>query len=331
MSDNQGIAPGINRRARRIDTHHHVVPPFYRDWLQDQGITAGGKAIPEWSPESALEFMDATGVETAILSVSTPGVEPGIARIGDDRASSPGRDMARRVNEYAAEVSAAHPGRFGFFATLTLPDIKGAISEAAYALDELEADGVVLLANTDGVYLGDSSLEELMAELDRRSAVVFVHPSHLPAEPVPGIAPYVADFLLDTTRAALKLAASGTMDRYENLRVILSHGGGFVPYAAARMSNIVGDGDHISGLATLRKFYFDTALTSATYALPSLMAFADPERILYGSDFPYAVPGRSSWFTADLDADESVDHAAINRGNAVKLLPQLALSETVLG
>lgn len=317
----------MNLHARRIDTHHHVVPPFYRQWLLDRGITAGGREIPTWSPEAALDFMDSTGVETAVVSVSTPGVEPGIGDSNGPHGPSEGRAMARRVNEYAAELTRENPERFGFFATLTLPDLDGALEELAYAFDELNADGVVLLANTRGIYLGDPAFEELMAELNRRSATVFVHPSELPAAPVPGIAPFVADFLLDTTRAAANLVASGTMDRYEDLKVILSHAGGFVPYAAARMgANIVESGDRVEGLQALQKFYFDTALSSSEYALPSLLAFADPQRVLYGSDFPYASPERSAWFTGQLDGYHDIDHAAVNRGNAERLFPRFALA-----
>ena len=157
---------------RRIDTHHHVVPPAYAEWLRASGQEAGGLPIPSWTEEAALSLMDAHEIEMSILSVSTPG-----AHLGDDREA---RRIAREVNEFAADVVARNPGRFGFFATLTLPDVEGSIAEAAYALDTLKADGVVLLANTHGQYLGAPELERLFAELDRRNTVVFVHPSVLP-------------------------------------------------------------------------------------------------------------------------------------------------------
>jgi len=215
-----------------------------------------------------------------------------------------------------------HPARFGFFATLTLPDIDGAIAEAAYALDELGADGIVLLTNVRGVYLGDASIEPLMEELERRRAVVFVHPSELPAPPVPGIPPFAADFLLDTTRAAINMARQGWLDRYPNVKVILSHGGGFVPYAAERIARMCSpDGDSANGLQRLRRFYFDTALASSPYALPSLLAFADPTHITFGSDWPYAPKERSLHFARLLDGFELEGdvRAAIDRGNAERL------------
>jgi 6-methylsalicylate decarboxylase len=128
-----------------------------------------------------------------------------------------------------------HPDQLGFFATLTLPDVKGSLNELAYAFDQLHADGVVLLANSRGIYLGDQSFDPLFDELNRRKAVVFIHPSFLyGVDPLKDVPPFIADFLLDTTRAAIRLAGSGTLDRCPDLKVILSHAGGFVPYAAYR-------------------------------------------------------------------------------------------------
>ncbi|MEZ5657108.1 MAG: amidohydrolase family protein [Burkholderiaceae bacterium] len=305
--------------ASRIDTHHHVVPPFYRDWLIARGMDAGGLPMPTWAESDALQLMDMQHVRTAILSVSTPGVH-----LGDDGEA---REMARRVNEFAAELKQRRPERFGFFATLTLPDVEGAIAEAAYALEKLGADGVVLLANVQGMYLGCAKWMPLMEALDARAARVFVHPSTLPCEPVPGIPPFAADFLLDTTRAALNLAKSGALERFPNLRIILSHAGGFVPFAAERMARICSeDGGIDGGLARLRRFYFDTALSSSPYALPSLLAFADPKRITYGSDWPYANTKRSCHFSQLLDAYELEPSLrdAIHRGNAQALFPRLA-------
>lgn len=303
----------------RIDTHQHIVPPDYAGWLARKGLNAGGRAIPPWTEDSALALMAQTRTATAILSVSTPGVH-----LGDDGEA---REMARAVNEFAAAVVRRQPERFGFFATLTLPDVEAAVAEAAHALDHLGADGVVLLANVGGVYLGDPAWDPLMAELDRRAAVVFVHPSSLPAPPVPGIAPFVADFLLDTTRAAINLARQRTFERFPRLRIILSHAGGFVPFAAERMARACSDdGENIAeGLARLRRFHFDLALSSSPYALPSLLAFADPARILFGSDWPFAPAARSQHFARLLDEYPlpPAQRLAIDRGNALALFPRL--------
>jgi len=301
----------------RIDTHHHIVPPAYREWLAGKGVEAGGLPIPTWGADADLEVMDANNIQTAILSISTPGVEPGELHEA--------RRMAREVNEYAATVVAEHPRRFCFYAALTLPDLDGALAEAAYAFDELDAAGVVLYANSKGIYLGDPQFDPLMEELDRRHVVVFVHPSELPSPAVPGIPPYVADFLLDSVRAAFNLCRSGTMDRCPNLKVLLSHAGGFLPYAATRLSFFASPtGSEENGLELLRRFYLDTALASSPFTLPSLLAFADPTHITHGSDWPYAPTFIVEKFTGALDAYKAAGHQAINRGNAEQIFPRLA-------
>jgi predicted TIM-barrel fold metal-dependent hydrolase len=167
-----------------------------------------------------------------------------------------------------------------------------------------------------------------MEELNRRKAVVFVHPSALPGPRVPDLPPAAADFPLDTSRAALKLARSGTMYRYPDLKIILSLGGGFVPSAAMRMARVAGSGDVEDGLRILRKFYFDTALTSSPYGMPSLLAFADPTHITFGSDWPYASADVGAMFAEMLDDFGDVDHDAINRNNAEQLFPPLATQPT---
>ncbi|MFG2004350.1 amidohydrolase family protein [Spirillospora sp. NPDC048911] len=290
----------------RIDVHQHMVPAAYAAWLRDHGITApGGRELPEWSPALALELMDRQGIATAILSLSTPGVH-----LGDDREAA---TAAREFNEYGAELVKDHPERFGLFATLTLPDVDGAVAAAAYALDDLSADGVVLLANSRGVYLGDPAFDPLMAELDRRGAVVFVHPAELPGPAAPGIPPFAADFLLDTTRAAYNLVRHDVPRRFPGIRFILAHAGGFVPYAAHRLAIALfaetgRDLDLI--LAGLAGFYFDTALSSSPAALPSLSSFPPPGHVVYGSDWPFAPELAVSYFNEPIAADEAIGRNA---------------------
>ncbi len=309
----------MSERLRRIDTHHHVVPPDYAAWLRSRGLAAGGLPIPDWSVEAALDLMDARGVETAILSVSTPGVH-----LGDDGEA---RAMARHVNEYAAAVVRARPQRFGFFATLCLPDVRGSLAELEHAFEGLRADGVVLLANSRGVYLGDKRFDPLFEELERRRAVVFVHPSIPPGlEPLPGIPAFVSDFLLDTTRAAILLARSGTLERYPDVKLVLSHAGGFLPYAAHRVARAASPTENpADGIAQLRRFYFDVALSGSPTALPSLLAFAAPGHVTFGSDFPYAPPPVIAGFTSMYEGfalDDEMRHS-IDRGAAERLLPRL--------
>jgi 6-methylsalicylate decarboxylase len=158
--------------------------------------------------------------------------------------------------------------------------------------------------------------------------VIFVHPAELPGPSVPGLPPFVADFLLDTTRAAYRLVQSSVPRRYPNLRIILSHAGGFVPYASHRLCLGLlaeGKGRLPELLEDFRSFYFDTALSSTPAALPSLLAFAKPGHVLYGSDWPFAPAPVISYFTGNLDNYAALDaagHAAIDRANARALFKE---------
>lgn len=309
--------------ARRIDTHHHVVPPAFAEWLTAKGLDAGGREIPAWDPEAALFLMDRHDVATAILSVSMPGVH-----LGDDAEA---RSMAREVNDYAAQIVRDHPGRFGFFATLPLPDVDGALAELDRAFDTLGADGVILLANHRSTYLGDPLFDPIFDELQRRGSVAFVHPTTLPGlAPLDGIPAYMADFLLDTTRAAINLARSGTLERCPDVKVILSHAGGFIPYGAFRFAVAAGGDDLFKGLERLGRYYFDTALSTTPSALPSLLAFTTPDKVTYGSDWPYApdfaVAGMAALYEA-YDLDSTARHQ-IDRGTAETLLPRFAKENT---
>jgi 6-methylsalicylate decarboxylase len=318
----------------RIDTHHHVIPPDYRKLLRQGGLLeAGGRALPEWSPEASLQAMADLDVGTAILSVSTPGTAF-LPHPADAAA------LARDLNDYTADVSAAHPDRYGFFATVPLPHIDEASAEIVRALDDLHADGVVLLANNAGTYLGEDGQDRLFAALNNRSAVVFIHPAELPGPSVPGIPPFAADFLLDTTRAAYLLVRNGILARYPSIRFILSHAGGFVPYASHRMAvAITADTGRSPAdvLDDFASFYFDTALSSSAAALPTLLAFAKPGHITFGSDFPFAPTVAGRLFAAGLETYPGLDsttRAAIEHNNALALFPRFGaapqpISQTV--
>ena len=319
-------------RPRRIDVHHHVVPPDYAQLLRDKGIQPGGIRLPEWAVPMASKVMDANGIATAILSISTPGVWFGEVREA--------RHWARRVNEYAAEIVENRPDRFGFFATLTLPDVDGAIAEATHALDILHADGIILLANNAGIYLGDPQFDRLLGFLDDRAAVVFVHPGELPADPVPGVPTFTADFLLDTTRTATSLILSRALDKHPRIRWILAHAGGFVPYISHRILLTVLRAEprwKLAGLALrqekvvaermkiFQRFWYDTALSSTPATFPSLLAVADPDRILFGSDFPFAPVAAVKYMRNEYAAMRLPPslRAGIDRRNAEALLPRL--------
>lgn len=307
----------------KIDVHQHVLPPSYVDALNAGGISsAGGIPLPDWSPGAALEMMDRQGIETAILSISSPGVH-----FGDDTAA---RTLARMCNEYSARLIADHPGRFGGFAILPMPDVTGSLDELAWALDELRLDGVVLMtSHGDGRYLGDSSLDPVLEELDRRGTTVFVHPT-LPPSPsstitIPGFA---TEFVFDTSRSIANLVWTGAAERFPNIRFIFAHAGGTAPYLAWRWalldtSPTMRDRAPRGFLHYLRGFYYDTALSGSEFALAALTKLVGAERILHGSDFPFAPEpvGAASAKGLERFADFSEDdRMAIRRGNAARLL-----------
>lgn len=307
----------------RIDTHQHMIPPEYRKLLRKAGIDeSGGRTLPDWSADSALETMTELGVATAILSVSTPGTTflPAAA----DAAA-----LARDLNDFGADLAAAHPDRFGFFATVPMPHVAESVAETVRALDDLHADGVVLLANSVGTYLGQDGQDELWAALNTRSAVVFIHPADLPGPVVAGVAPFAADFLLDTTRAAYLLVRNGIRRRYPSIRFILSHAGGFVPYASHRLALAITADTGASpadSLDDFAGFYFDTALSSSAAALPTLLAFAKPGHVTFGSDWPFAPVAAGKLFAAGLETYGALDTSAreaIDRTNALALFPRL--------
>lgn len=312
--------------SARIDVHQHFVPPAWAQAMHSRGLTSGMWATPAWSAEEAIAMMDRQGIASGVLSVTAPGVHLD----HDDAATA--RTLARAVNEHGAETIRNHPERFGHFASLPLPDVNGALDETAHALDDLGADGVVLMSNAHGHYLGDPAFEPIWAELDRRAATVFIHPTQPPMPLLPSTPAPLADYVFDTTRTALNLVLNGVMSRYANVRIILSHGGGFLPYAAYRFAGLtstVVEPDRATEdlLDDFKRFYFDTALSASPSALPALFAFAEPDHILYGSDWPFAPEDAGRYYNHFLETYPhltSGQAGAINRGNAELLVPRLA-------
>lgn len=317
----------------RIDVHHHILPPGYAGALAGRGITgAGGIPFPAWSLEDSIAMMDRQGIAASVTSISCPGVH-----FGDARAA---RELARRCNEASAAMVAAHPKRFGAFATLPLPDVDGALAELEYALDVLKLDGVVLLASqSDGRYLGDPLFDGLFAELQRRAVTVFIHPT-IPktSERIPiGVPGFATEFTFDTTRAVANLVWTGTAERTPDVKYILSHAGGTVPYLAWRWSLL--DAHPVLGpqlrerapagfLGYLPRFFYDTALSANAHALRSLQELVGPSQILFGSDFPFApeiVTAVSVQGLATYDGFDDAARSLIERDNALRLLPSLAV------
>lgn len=309
--------------AARIDVHQHVFPPNYAETMGKHGVRVLAP-MEVWSPEGAIAMMDATEIQTGMLSISIPGTYMGEDKKPESRA------FTRQVNEWVAGVVQSRPDRFGLLACIPLPDVEGALQAVAHAYDDLSADGVILYANVAGTYLGDARFDPVMAELNRRKAVVLVHPGPLPGKPVDGIFPPLADFLLDTVRAAINMRNAGVLRRYPDLKIILSHGGGFLPFSVHRIAHTLNALDPSVNIeavvAEFSAYYFDTAISATPTALPSLMSFAQPGRVLFGSDWPYMRRNNVGIFGQHIDRYPGFDaqtRQAVNRGNAEQLFPRL--------
>ncbi len=318
---------GDRSAAGRIDTHQHILTREMRDWAVAEGLLPpeGGPTWADWTLDGALGTMDANGIAAGVVSAPVPSMafhDPATAEEG-----------VRVCNESMSELVAAHPTRFGFFANVATQHTDLALDQIAYALDDLGADGVILMTSADGRYLGDPAFDPLFAELNRRRAVVFTHPETPPegGSGLPGVPDFIADFMFDTTRMALNLIASGTLDRYPDVSIILSHAGGFLPYVLGRAESAARQGEGVgapgAAAAAARRFYYDTAMPASPYAMPSLLVAADPSRILFGTDWPARPADEVGVITHDHDTDPALDRAtrrAIDRTNALRLLPRLA-------
>ena len=310
----------------RVDVHHHILPPRY---VAEVGTSRIGPLIvagktPEWSPAQSIEAMDRNGILTAVTSISAPGLW-----FGDANAAA---DLARHCNDYAASMRQEHPGRFGMFASLPLPDIDASLKEIAYALDTLHADGFGLLTNYGGRYPGEAAFVPIFDELDRRGAVVYFHPAAAPCSTcLPEIPAATLDFPFDTTRAVTSLLYSGTFARCRNIRFIFSHAGGTVPFLAERIARLAVRPEykkHVPDgvIAELQRLHYDTALSANRSTFRSLMHLVPASQILFGSDYPFA-PESTMVATvrglAELELG-AVDLHAIERDNALRLMPMLA-------
>jgi 6-methylsalicylate decarboxylase len=342
----------------RIDVHHHVVTPAYVEELAKVGVfEAGGGPFPNWKPEDSLVVMDRNTINTALLSVSSPGLS-----FGDDGKA---RDMARVLNEFSAQTVTRWPERFGFFAVLPLPNVENALAEISYALDTLHADGIGLLSNTAGIYLGDPRFDPIFAELDRHAAVVFMHPtvftgSEIPSaknagSPIPTMPGFMLEFIFDTTRAVTNLVMSGTIKKYPHIRFIISHAGGTVPFVAHKIAiggmiaqmqrrgmevstdpkNSKLSPEEMQSFANaqqedafnqLRSLYYDTALTANANVFSSLQQLVPASHILLGTDYPFAPASEPTSTLQGINAYSGFseqDRQDIEGNNALQLFPRL--------
>lgn len=309
--------------SRRIDTHHHFVPPFY---LAEVGAEAIGRTLvsgraPEWTPQHSIDAMDRNGIATAIVSISAPGFAC------DDGKKN---DLCRRCNDHAAQMRSDHPGRFGSFAALPLPDIDASLAEIERSLGPLGAEGICLLTNYGGRYLGDALFEPVLAELNRRRAVVYVHPTESPCTCGIGLPPASLEFPFDTTRTVASLLFSGSLNRFRDIKFIFSHAGGTIPFLADRLARLERRPDykqHVPDgvLTELKRLYYDTALSANRLSMTTLLGMVTAGQVLFGSDYPYAPEDAMAGTVKGLAALNLPpdDLAAIERNNALTLLPSL--------
>ena len=309
----------------RIDVHHHILPPDYVATVGDDRIgplILAGRT-PEWTPAMSVEAMDRNGIATAVTSISAPGLW-----FGDNEESV---RLARLCNEYAASIRRDHPGRFGVFASLPLPDVEASLAEIEYALDTLGADGIGLLTSYGDRYPGDPAFAPVFDELDRRGAAVYFHPTNAPcSQCLPEIPAATLDFPFDTTRAVVSLLYSGTFARCRDIRFIFSHAGGTVPFLAERIARLgarPGFKEMVPNgvLPELERLYYDTALSANWLAFRSLLELVAPDKVLFGSDYPFA-PEATMTATVkgliELGLEPDVLRG-IERNNALALFPRI--------
>lgn len=317
-----GQVKGGNGRFR-VNVHHHFLPAAYMAAIGERLSPGRGRDRAKgWSLARDIEQMDAAGIAFTVGSVPIPGVW-----FGEVEAA---RKLARVWNDFAAAAVADFPGRFGFFAAIAPPDVDGSLAEIARALDVLRADGIALLSSYDGRWLGDPAFRPVMEELNRRRAVVFVHPAALAEDVTPeGIRSHVLEGPFDTTRTVFSLMSGGVLTSCPDIRFIFAHGGGAVPYLAGRVETLAsGTGDMIPGRIRelLARIYYDTALVIDAPAMAALKAFAPSSQVLFGIDSPILPPERAVAAWNDIKLDAAL-RRCIERSNAEALLPRLKTPE----
>ncbi len=325
----QTAAVSGSTEPRRIDVHQHMFSPAYYRVAKNPSLAnrPGGtrRASPllsHWTPEGVIEQMKEYEITTAVLSTPVTGFS--FAQLGEEAA----RALASGTNEYGAQLVRDYPGHFGFFASLPLLDQEGSLKEIEYSFDTLNATGIALMTSYGSKWPGDRAFEPVFAELNRRKAVVFIHPTS-PAccgELIPGVSPVWEEFDFDTARAATSLLVNHTFEKFPDIQFILTHSGGVLPVEAARLQGIVDPGITGGQPGTVEwyfsKIFYDIANGANPMALAALTKLVPTSQILFGTDFPYVrmdttLDGYLKWgFSAEQMRE-------INRENALRLLPRL--------
>ena len=315
--------------AIRIDTHQHHVPEFYKKALAGIGVNGSGEnAWPKWSIEQSMDVLERKGIAAQVSSISSPGIFFGEVDFA--------KKLARDCNEYSAKMVADHRSRVAALAVVPLPDTVAACKELEYALDTLKLDGVSLLTHVGKAYLGQPVYDEFFAELNRRKAVVFLHPVRPNLD---GLSDYdfptgTVELTTDTTRAVVNMFYHGYPERYPDIRWILSHAGGMLPMVIYRLQNMSKRPEVAPKLPKgvdyyLKQMYFDLAQASVPLIQRALEDIADPNKILFGSDYPFSQVGEKVIDDVmagieKFDGYDSDRRAMIFRDNALRLFPRFA-------
>jgi predicted TIM-barrel fold metal-dependent hydrolase len=321
------MARGQSANSKVIDTHYHFYPPAYQkawlDWEDERKIPHFANQLG-WMRERAVEQLDKNGIATAVLSVaSTPGVWFGLDAKGAQK-------MARVCNDYGAEMVRDYKGRFGLFATLSMLDIDATLNEIEYAFGTLKADGVGLQTNYGDKWLGDPFFRPIFDELNRRAAVVYVHPlvADCCGQLRVGALPAVIEVPHDTTRTITSLLLSGTLARLRDIKWLFSHAGGTIPMLAGRIDAFYGQRAGMAGgfapdgiMGEFRRLHYDTANATSAPSMAALTKFVPATQITFGSDYPY-FPLSQIEALRNMDL-RSEDLQAIESGNAARLIPRL--------
>ncbi len=292
-----------------IDVHTHMLTREYLDFLTEHGgpkyeckpTRAGQESIymlgapfmtlmPEmWDYEARIRDMDKAGVDLAIVSLTCPN-----AYFGDESISVRAATM---MNDSMDEQHKARPDRIGWFTSLPWQYADAAVAELERTI-ALGAVGVMVIANIDGMNLTDPAFAPVWQAIDEKALPVLVHPTAPLGTPDMsldeyGLVPPIG-FMIDTTLAVSRMILDGFFDRYPNLKIIASHGGGTLPYLAGRLDRchemIPACSDAIKEKPStyLEKIYYDSVVYSAG-ALNLCLDVAGPNNVLYGSDYPHNI------------------------------------------
>ena len=308
----QERAVKLNVRGGAIDVHHHFLAP---------GMTTNRA----WSVDMSLEQMDKFGIGVAILSMTQSGE---LLYNGTEK----GRAAVRAGNEFGAKVMQQYPSKFGFMGGIPMPDIDGTLREIEYAYDTLKADAIGIYSNDNrGRWPGDPYFEPMWQELNRRNAIVYMHP--LAPQCCSGLkyGPNAAmlEFDFDVTRAVASIVVNGVMFRHPNIRFITVHSGGAVPMLAGRMNDRIPQGAEKylpNGLyAELRKWYYDIAHASFPWPFAAMKAFMPESQILFGTDYsPEPIESTVNELPG-LKLPRAFEQMML-RGNAERLFPRFKLA-----